>query len=457
MIVMKFGGTSIGDAAAIRRTISIITKKMRSKPVVVVSACSGITNLLHQLVDFTEQGEKEKCEQIISSIRDRHKSTVDELTFSVDPKRPTPDTTDINKKIDTLCNSLQTLSRAHMGGQIPDADKAYMISLGEYLSSNIVGFMMNALGLKTAWIDARSFMITSRNYMCAAADIAEVSKRATSVIDRAFKGADVVITQGFVGVTMEGDPTIMGRGSSDYSASLLGMVLDADRIEIWTDVDGICTADPGIVPEAKGIGKLSYEEAAELARFGAKVLHPLSIEPAAGKNIPLYVLNSMNPDGEGTVVMNGQCIFDGVKSISYNENIRVINFYSPKMINTTGFLTKIFGIFEEHGVSVDMISTSEASVSVTVDAKAPIDPVCEKLSKLGNVTVDRDKSQVSIIGKNIIGVKGAVAAVFDAVSDSKIYMMSQGSSFLNLSIVVDRPEMVGVIRKLHKTFFENGD
>ena len=146
-----------------------------------------------------------------------------------------------------------------------------------------------------------------------------------------------------------------------------------------------------------------------------------------------------------------------MKSISYNENIRVINIYSPKMINTTGFLTKIFATFEKFGVSVDMISTSEASVSVTVDASAPVEPVARELGKFGNITVDRDKSQVSIIGKNIIGVKGAVAAVFDAVSDNKIYMMSQGSSFLNLSIVVDRPEMANVIRKLHKVFFENGN
>lgn len=454
---MKFGGTSVGDAAAIRRTISIITKKIRSKPVVVVSACSGVTNLLHQLVDLTEKGEREQCEQIIQAIKDRHKSIIDALASSVDAKRPTPDTTEVEAKVEKLCNSLWTLSKAHLGGQIPDVDRAYMISQGEYLSSSIICFMMNALGLVTAFVDARHFMITSRDYLCAAADVPEVKKRVFSIMDKAFKSADAVITQGFVGVTLEGDPTIMGRGSSDYSASLLGMVLDADRVEIWTDVDGICTADPNIVPEAKGISKLSYEEAAELARFGAKVLHPLSIEPAASKNIPLYVLNSMNPDCEGTVVMNSACIFDGVKSISYNENIRMINIYSPKMIDTAGFMTKIFSIFEEQGISVDMISTSEASVTVTVDASVNTEPLAGALGKLGNVTVDRDKSQVSIIGKNIIGVKGAVAAVFDAVSDSKIYMMSQGASFLNLSIVVDRPEMMTVIRKLHKTFFENGN
>ena len=454
---MKFGGTSVGDAAAMSRTISIVREKLRSKPVVVVSACAGVTNQLHQLVDLTEAGERDKCEEIISALKDRHKDIVDELTLSVAAKRPTPDTDEIKSTIEKFCNSLWTLCKAHMGGQIPDADKAYMLSMGEYLSSNILCFMMNALGLMTSLVDARHFMITSSNYMSALPDTPEVVKRATSIMDRAFKNADVVITQGFVGVTIEGDPTIMGRGSSDYSASLLGMVLDADRIEIWTDVDGICTADPNLVENTRGIGKISYEEAAELARFGAKVLHPLSIEPAASKNIPLYVLNSMNPAAEGTVVLASSCIFDGVKSISYNENIRVINIYSPKMINTAGFMAKIFTIFEKQGVSVDMISTSEASVSVTVDASVAIDLLVKELSRLGNITVDRDKSQVSIIGKNIIGVKGAVAAVFDAVSDSKIYMMSQGSSFLNLSIVVDRPEMVNVIRKLHKVFFENGN
>ena len=454
---MKFGGTSIADAVAMRRTISIISKKLRSKPVVVVSACAGVTNSLHQLVDLTEQGEKEQAEQIISALKDRHKNIVDELATTVDTKRPTPDTTDINNTIDKLCNSLWTLTKAHMGGQIPDADKAYMLSCGEYLSSNILGFMMNALGLVTALVNARHFMITTGDHLCAMPEVGEVAKRAIGVVEKAFKNADVVLTQGFMGVTIEGDPTILGRGSSDYSASLLGMVLDADRIEIWTDVDGVCTADPNLVPSAKGIGKLSYEEAAELARFGAKVLHPLSIEPAATKNIPLYVLNSMKPEVEGTVVLNSSCIFDGVKSISYNENIRVINIYSPKMINTSGVMAKIFAVFAQHGVSVDMISTSEASVSVTVDAKVQIDPLVKDLAKFGNITVDRDKSQVSIIGKNIIGVKGAVASVFEAVSDSKIYMMSQGSSFLNLSIVVDRPEMITVIRNLHKVFFENGD
>ena len=176
MIVMKFGGTSVGDAAAMSRTISIVREKLRSKPVVVVSACAGVTNQLHQLVDLTEAGERDKCEEIISALKDRHKDIVDELTLSVAAKRPTPDTDEIKSTIEKFCNSLWTLCKAHMGGQIPDADKAYMLSMGEYLSSNILCFMMNALGLMTSLVDARHFMITSSNYMSALPDTPEVQK-----------------------------------------------------------------------------------------------------------------------------------------------------------------------------------------------------------------------------------------------------------------------------------------
>ena len=455
MIVMKFGGTSVSDATAIKRSISIVSKKLKDKPVIVVSACAKVTDSLYKLINCIETGQKDECKVVVDGLKARHKGIIEEC-LKAGGYKSEPDTGEIFATIDNICNSLWTLSKAHLNAQIPDSDKAYITSMGEYLSSNIICFMLNLFGIKTAWVNARHFMITSKDYMSASPLVDELSKRAGKVIDKAYKGYDAVITQGFVGVTLEGDPTVLGRGGSDYSASLLGMVLDADRIEIWTDVDGIRTADPRMVENTRGIRKISYEEAAELARFGAKVLHPLCIEPAATKNIPLYVLNSMNPDGDGTVVLNRSCIFDGIKSVSYNENIRVVNIYSPKMINASGFMSKIFDIFGRHGVSVDMISTSEASVSVTVDAKQPLEEVVAELSQYGRVTVDRDKSQVSIIGKNIIGIKGAFATIFEALSDCKIYMMSQGSSFLNLSLVIDRPEMVSIVRTLHKVFFENG-
>ena len=234
------------------------------------------------------------------------------------------------------------------------------------------------------------------------------------------------------------------------------MAIDADRIEIWTDVDGVRTADPRIVSNTKGLHKLSYEEATEMARFGAKVLHPLTLEPAQKKNIPVYVLNSMNPQNEGTAVLSRACVFDGIKTLSYKENIRVINIYSMKMINTVGFMEKVFKTFARHNVSVDLLSSSEASITVTVEASQNVDGAVKGLSTFADVTVDRDKAQISIIGKNIIGVRGLLASVFNAVIDSKIYMISQDTTYLNLSIVVDRPEMADVLKKLHQNLFEHG-
>jgi hypothetical protein len=195
------------------------------------------------------------------------------------------------------------------------------------------------------------------------------------VVAEAYEGMDAIITQGFVGVTADGEPTVLGRGGSDYSASLIGMAVDAEKIEIWTDVDGVRTADPRYVPNTKSLEKISFEEAAEMAHFGAKVLHPLTIEPAVKKNIPIYVLNSMNPSGKGTAILRNELIEDGVKSVSFKENIKVINIFSTKMINTSGFLRRVFEIFSESKVSVDLISTSEANISVTVDAAQNVEVV----------------------------------------------------------------------------------
>ena len=231
------------------------------------------------------------------------------------------------------------------------------------------------------------------------------------------------------------------------------MAIDASRIEIWTDVDGVRTADPRRVPDTRCLDRISFEEAAEMAHFGAKVLHPLTIEPAIRKNIPIYVLNSMNPSGEGTAILQSQFIEDGVKSVSCKENIYVINIFSTKMINTSGFLKKVFEIFSEHKVSVDLISTSEANISVTVDSSQKIDDVVSALSEFADVYVDTDKSQVSVIGKNIVSLKGLLEQTFAPLRECKIYMISQGASYVNISFVVDRAVLDDVVRQIHKYLF----
>jgi aspartate kinase len=450
---MKFGGTSVADATAMLRTISIVESKLHQKPVMVVSACAKVTDALYNVINLAEACKQEEASDAIAALKARHFGIVDDINATLPEVNERKDR-DVRGKINRIFATLEE----HLNeGNMSECDKALIISSGEYLSSTIIAYAMNMRGTKTNWVDARRMIITDDDYLKANPLMDVLAESSARVVKEAYAKFSTIITQGFIGATEDGKPTLLGRGGSDYTASLIGMAIDADRIEIWTDVDGVRTADPRIVSNTRGLNKLSYEEATEMARFGAKVLHPLTLEPAQKKNIPVYVLNSMNPQNEGTAVLSRACVFDGIKTLSYKENIRVINIYSMKMINTVGFMEKVFKTFAKHNVSVDLLSSSEASITVTVDASQNVEGAVKGLSTFADVTVDRDKAQISIIGKNIIGVRGLLAAVFNAVIDSKIYMISQDTTYLNLSIVVDRPEMANVLKKLHQSIFENGN
>lgn len=447
---MKFGGTSVANYDAITRMISIVKGKLNEKPVVVVSALSKVTDLLYKIADQAALRNREECAQLLGELRKRHLDLASELL------KDAPDLEhQARGKVDGICDALEAFVNAVCAvGELSPRSKAVIISNGEYLSSNIICFAMNASGIKTNFIDARRMIITDDDYLRGEPDMEEISARVPGAVLGAYEYADAVITQGFVSATKEGEPTVLGRGGSDYSASLIGMAIDAVRIEIWTDVDGVRTADPRRVQNTRCLDKISFEEAAEMAHFGAKVLHPLTIEPAVKKNIPIYVLNSMNPGGEGTAILQSSFIEDGVKSVSCKENILVINIFSTKMINTSGFLKKVFEIFSEHKVSVDLISTSEANISVTVDASQDIKGVVEALVGFAEVYVDRDKSQVSVIGKNIINLKGLLEQTFAPLRDCKIYMISQGASYVNISFVIDRAVLNDVVQQIHRYLFE---
>lgn len=478
MIVLKFGGTSVGSPEAISRTIGIISSKLEDNPLVVVSACSGVTDMLYHVCDLAccgsdgvsgglsggvsggvSGGLSQKCREAVEAVRTKHYGIASELGL--------PSSDPVYSTIDSICEKILSCADEIAGdwaattapdGRIllsPSASsaKAALVGQGEMLSSNIICAVMKARGIDIEWFYAPSVMKTTGAPLCGEPDMASISALAVSELRPVLRSHSLVITQGFVGSASDGGASILGRGGSDYSASIFGAALEADRVEIWTDVDGVRSADPRIVSDTVGISKISYEEAAELARFGAKVLHPLTMEPAQEKNIPLYVLNSMNPSAEGTAVMSRNFISDGVKSISYKENIKVINIYSLKMINAAGFMQRVFTVFGERGVSLDLLSSSEASITVTVDNNQNLDGVIEDLSSFALCQVDRDKSQVSIIGKNIISIPGALTSIFGALEGVRLYMIAQGASFLNFSIVVDRPEMKSVIAKLHKTLF----
>ena len=449
MIVMKFGGTSVANFEAITRTIFIIGGKLDQKPVVVVSALSKVTDLLYRISDAAASRNVTETKELLSQLRQRHVDLAAELLAQSMMKD------EAIAKVNALCDSLDSIAMAVCSlGELSDRNKAIIISNGEYLSSTIIAYAMNSKGIRTKWVDARGMMVTNNSYLKAEPDMAAIIEKVPGVVADAYEGMDAIITQGFVGVTRDGDPTVLGRGGSDYSASLIGMAVDAERIEIWTDVDGVRTADPRSVKNTKYLEKISFEEAAEMAHFGAKVLHPLTIEPAVKKNIPIYVLNSMNPSGKGTAILRNELIEDGVKSVSFKENIKVINIFSTRMINTSGFLRRVFEIFSESKVSVDLISTSEANISVTVDASQNIDPVVAELSEFADVIVDDDKSQVSVIGKNIVRLNGMLKKTFTPLKKCNVYMISQGASFVNISFVVDREELAEVVQDLHDHLFD---
>ena len=330
MIVMKFGGTSVANFEAITRTIFIIGGRLDKKPVVVVSALSKVTDLLYNISEAAASRNLEQTKELLAQLRQRHIDLAAELLSESIHKE------EALARVNELCDNLDSLVMAVCSlGELSDRNKAIIISTGEYLSSSIISFAMNAKGIKTRWVDARSMMVTSDSFLKGEPDMTAIAEKVPGVVAQAYEGMDAIITQGFVGVTAGGEPTVLGRGGSDYSASLIGMAIDAEKIEIWTDVDGVRTADPRYVPNTKSLEQISFEEAAEMAHFGAKVLHPLTIEPAVKKSIPIYVLNSMNPSGKGTAILRNELIEDGVKSVSFKENIKVINIFSTKMLSTS--------------------------------------------------------------------------------------------------------------------------
>lgn len=449
MIVMKFGGTSIAVSEAIERAVSIVRSKLSQKPVVVVSALSKVTDTLYGLADVARHRRSSEVSVIVDILRNRHQSIVMELI--PEGREREAAIAFVDDACDSLCGFVSAVCTL---GELTPRSEAKILGYGEWLSSNVICHVMNHRGIDTAMVDARDMIITDNNYLKAKPDRDVIMERVPDVVNSAYIGRDAVVTQGFIAATTSGEPTVLGRGGSDYTASLVGMALDADAIEIWTDVDGVRTADPRRIANTRCIERISFEEAAEMAHFGAKILHPLTIEPAVMKNIPVYVLNSMNPSGHGTVVLQDSKVDDGVKSISFKENIMLVNIFSTSMIDVPGFLSRVFSIFARHNVSVDLISTSEANISLTLDSQPLLKEVVEELSGFAQVKVVDDKSQVSIIGKNVVSQRGLLRWAMYSLNNIDIYMISQGTSGVNISLVVDRENLDEVLQQFHSYLFE---
>jgi aspartate kinase len=452
MIVMKFGGTSVMDAAAIERTSQIVKGRLDRRPVVVVSAMSRVTDALLAAGKSAGEGRREQALELVHVLRNRHHATAKELVSS---DQFVALGSEIEREFDTLDELLKGIVAV---GELSPRSSDYVVSYGERLNSKIVTAAYIARGIRAALVDARKVMITDAQHGRAIPLADEIEHRAKNLVRPLLDDARVPVMGGFIGATEFGVQTTIGRGGSDFSAALVGSGLDAEAIEIWTDVDGMMTTDPRICPDARRIRVISFEEAAELAYFGAKVLHPATVLPAVQKNIPVLVLNSLNPSNEGTLIMGrapkSRSTF---KAIAAKKRITIVEVVAARMLGAHGFLKAIFDVFDKHGCSIDVVSTSEVSVSLTVDSNEAIPAIAADLEKIADVKYAGRNAIVCLVGENIRETPQIAARVFTALGEINVRMISQGASEINITFVIGEDDVPEAMRRLHKAFFTDVD
>ncbi|MFL5637860.1 MAG: lysine-sensitive aspartokinase 3 [Gemmatimonadaceae bacterium] len=447
MIVVKFGGTSVGDAAAIERAAEIVKGRLDRQPVVVVSALGGATNSLLAIGEQSAKGHLIGALRGVETLRDRHFRECEALLGTSE------EAADVAAEMSATFDELASLAEALsvLGHATPRSLDA-IAAFGEQLSSHLVAAFFKLRGIPAEHLDARDIFVTDDNFMAAEPNTEALADAARDLVQPLVQQGTVPVMGGFIGRTGGGITTTLGRGGSDYSASLLGAALHAEAIEIWTDVDGMLTADPRIVKGSKLIEQIRFDEASELATFGAKVLHPNTIAPAVRLGIPVFVYNSRKPKGKGTRIT-----FDAprraVSAIAGKAGITLVKVAAAKMLFARGFLRRVFEIFERNGISVDVVATSEVSVSVTVDDAAGLESLVVDLSALGDVSVERGRAIVAVVGAAISEDGTAMGRAIAALEGIKIHMMSLSATGINLTVIVDEDKLNPALERLHATFF----
>jgi aspartate kinase len=451
VIVVKFGGTSVGDAAAIQRAASIVQGRLDRRPVVVVSALGGATNALLAVGEQSAKGHLIGALRGVETLRDRHLNVCEQLLGG------TPFADDVSSDLSAIFDELASLAEAlSVLGHVTPRSLDAIAAFGEQASSELVTAFFQLRGIAAEHIDAREVMITDAEFMQAEPQTAAIAERARELVLPLVREGKVPVLGGFIGATEDGVTTTLGRGGSDYSASLIGAALQADAIEIWTDVDGMLTADPRVVDSALLIEEIRFDEASELASFGAKVLHPNTIAPAVRLGIPVFVYNSRNPEGKGTRIT-----FDAphrpVSAIAGKTDVVLIKVTAPKMLFAHGFLRRVFEIFERHETSVDVVATSEVSVSVTVDDPSRLEALLVDLKALGDVSIERNRGIIAIVGAGICDTGGSMGRALIALGETRVHMMSLSATGINLTVIVDGDEVHPAIERLHSEFFGGGE
>lgn len=437
MIVMKFGGTSVGTAERIRQVAEIVRLNLPRKPILVVSAHGGVTDLLIRLARDAVRGTPP-----LDLLRERHLDIIRDL--GLDPRLP-----------EALLSELEVLLKGiSMVKELTPRTLDYVMSFGERLSVRTVAAHLATVGLPSVAVDAYDLgLVTDSNFGAALplpdsdAAIAWNLRRIT----------DLPVVTGFIAKNREGDFTTIGRNGSDYTASILGAAAGAEEIQIWSDVDGVMTADPSIVSSALSIDRMSFDEASELAYYGGRI-HPATLVPAVRKRIPIRMLNTFRPASPGTVILQHAARQGTVKSIVHKGDLFLINIVSTRMLQHHGFMGKIFDIFARHQIVIDMVATSEVSVSLTTDSDRNLEGAVKELAQIADVTVEPGKALVCVVGEGIRDTPGVAGDVFMAIKRASvnIEMISYGAARINIAFLVENEDVRTAVRALHEAFFGTG-
>ncbi|MFN9215184.1 MAG: aspartate kinase [Gemmatimonadota bacterium] len=447
MIVVKFGGTSVAGAGPITAAAEIVRGRLAREPIVVVSALGGATNALLGLAAQAAEGQLIAALSAVAQLRERHRREGEAL-LAGEAAWPA-----VRAELDAHFDELARLAEAlhTLGFTTPRALDA-IAAKGELCSALLCTHAFRRLGLAAELVDARDVMITDDAFTKAVPQPDEIAESARARLLPLLRDGRVPVMAGFVGGTRQRVTTTLGRGGSDYSAALVGAALQADAIEIWTDVDGMLTADPRVVPEARLIPAIRFDEAAELAAFGAKVLHPSTIAPAVRKGIPVFVFNSRNPQGTGTRIA-----FDApvraVTALAGKAGVTIVKVRTGRMLFALGFARRVFEVFERHRTAVDVVATSEVSISVTIDDATRLDAIVSDLRELGDVAVARQRGIVSLVGTGLADDAGAMATALGALEGLRVHMLSLSATGINLTILVDGDQVTPALRRLHGAFF----
>ncbi|HEV2762927.1 MAG TPA: lysine-sensitive aspartokinase 3 [Pyrinomonadaceae bacterium] len=448
--VLKFGGTSVADAAAFERVVQVVGREAEARPVVVTSAMSKVTDALLAAVRAAEEGDPEAALAALEPHLERHRAVARELLGSSASR-------DFETTLDASRRDLETLLKDTAAGLMarPLLLQDAVVSHGERLSSVLLAAVLAEAGLPAVHADARRFVTTDEAHGHATPLEAETEQRTRAELGPLVERGRIPVLGGFIGATADGATTTLGRGGSDYTAALVGAALRARVIQIWTDVSGVLTADPRVVGAARTVPRLSYSEAAELAYFGAKVLHPKTVQPAVELNIPLRILNSRAPDDSGTLVCDEtEHAPRTVKAIAHKRGITAVSVSAVRMLGAYGFLRALFEIFDRHRTAVDVVTTSEVSVSLTLDDTTTLPVIEEELRRLGSVSVERERAIVCVVGDGLRDTSGLAAQIFGALGDINVTLISLGASSVNLTFVVEGGNVEEAVRRLHRAFFE---